>query len=258
METNENASITPELPETEPSSNDLADELKSCREGLARTTSKLNTFKSVTVLLVVVSLVLACFVPKSIQVMSDKSGAQTDYETLQPKYEELQADYDELKAQYATLEVSKKEADDEATRLKTTVEDLNDRIEELELEINSTPTPKPTATPRPGKQYDTGLSFKDISRNPDNHIGKKVKFSGRVLQIMEGELYNAIRMSTDGDYDDVVYATYYTSLIDFRLLEDDRITIYGEFVGMTTYESIFGKTITLPEIIIEKLVLEED
>lgn len=103
------------------------------------------------------------------------------------------------------------------------------------------------------KGYETGITFKEISRSPDDYVGKKVKFSGYVLQVIEGSTANAIRMSTSGKYDDVIYGIYDKSILDVRLLDDDKITIYGTVSGLMTYETVMGASVTLPQILIDRI-----
>lgn len=105
------------------------------------------------------------------------------------------------------------------------------------------------------KGYETGITYTDISRSPDLYKGEKVKFSGNVLQIMEGYVYNEGRMSTNGSYDDVVYIRYDADMLDFRLLEDDSVTIYGIFDGLHSYTTILGATVTLPIIKVDRIEL---
>ena len=106
--------------------------------------------------------------------------------------------------------------------------------------------------------YETGITFKDLSRTPDNYIGKKVTFSGRVLQVLEGSFSNYFRMSTNGRYDDVVYCSFDPDILNVRLLDDDDVTIYGTFSGMYTYETVLGSSVTLPKISVDRLEINSD
>lgn len=105
------------------------------------------------------------------------------------------------------------------------------------------------------KGYETGITFDDISRSPDKYKGKKVKFSGSVLQVIEGYLSNNLRMSTSGNYDDVILVDYKTSLIDVRLLDNDKITIYGTFTDLQSYTAVMGNTVTVPMVKADRIEL---
>lgn len=102
-------------------------------------------------------------------------------------------------------------------------------------------------------EYETGISFNQLARNPDKYEGEKVKFSGKVLQVMEGDYMVSIRLGVNGSYDNVIYGTYFPSLVSSRVLEDDYITVYGTSEGLYTYESTMGASITIPSLSIEKI-----
>ena len=77
------------------------------------------------------------------------------------------------------------------------------------------------------KGYDTGITYDNIARNPDNYMDKKVKFSGKVIQLIEGTPTIQIRLAVDKDYDQIVLCEYDSSIVESRVLEGDIITIYG-------------------------------
>ena len=102
------------------------------------------------------------------------------------------------------------------------------------------------------------LNFKEISRDPETYKGQDYKFSGKVLQVMEGSsLYGTtttvLRIATRKNYDDVVYVTYERPNSDKRILEDDRVTVYGVCEGLHTYETIMGGSVTLPKFTAETI-----
>lgn len=103
------------------------------------------------------------------------------------------------------------------------------------------------------KGYETGITYDQLARTPDDFIGKKVKFSGKVLQVQEGIFSNSIRLAVDGNYDTVVYGTYSKSLVKSKILEDDWITIYGTSDGDYTYTTVLGASLTIPGISIDKV-----
>lgn len=104
------------------------------------------------------------------------------------------------------------------------------------------------------------LDFKAISRDPNAYKGKNYKFSGKVVQVME-ESYDsytltAMRIATKGNYDNVVYVFYLRPNDEARILEDDRVTVYGECKGLYSYTSTMGKEITLPQFMAESVSLK--
>lgn len=104
--------------------------------------------------------------------------------------------------------------------------------------------------------YDTGITFDQLSRNPDEYMLSKVKFSGRVLQVSESGDTSVIRLATSGNYDDVVMVGYNPALIDQRLLEGDRIEVYGISLGLTSYTTVLGAERTLPLISADRIEIK--
>lgn len=183
-------------------------------------------------------------------------------------YEELVADYEQLKleaqpflklaadkqaAELARAEQERIKAEEEARLAQEEAERL--AIERAEQEAEAARLAEEKRLAEEARGYETGITFDNISRSPDDYVGKKVKFSGRIAQVIEGGSLNSLRMSTSGNYNDVIYGTYSASIIDVRLLEDDDITIYGTVVGLKTYTTIMGASVTLPEISIDRLEL---
>jgi len=84
-------------------------------------------------------------------------------------------------------------------------------------------------------------------------MGKKVKFYGKVIQVIEGSSDIQIRLAVDDNYDTILFGQYSSDIVSSRVLEDDYITIYGTSVGTISYESTMGGTITIPGVYIEKI-----
>ena len=101
--------------------------------------------------------------------------------------------------------------------------------------------------------YDTGITYDQLARTPDDYNGQKVKFSGKVLQVTDNTDEIDIRLAVNGDYDTVILCGYDPSIVSSRVLEDDEITIYGVSYGLYTYESTMGANITVPLVYIDKI-----
>lgn len=88
------------------------------------------------------------------------------------------------------------------------------------------------------KGYETGITYDQLARTPDDYYGKKVKFSGKVVQVIEGSGDDVqIRLAVNDDYDTILFGQYSSDIVSSRVLEDDYITIYGMSVGTISYES---------------------
>lgn len=101
--------------------------------------------------------------------------------------------------------------------------------------------------------YETGITYDQLARTPDQFKGKKVKFTGKVVQVLEQDDLVQIRLAVDDNYDTVLLGLYKSSIVPSRVLEEDYITIYGISSGTISYESTSGKTITIPGVAIEKI-----
>ena len=103
------------------------------------------------------------------------------------------------------------------------------------------------------KGYETGISYDQLARTPDDFKGKKVKFYGKVIQVIEGTASVQIRLAVNDDYDTVLLAEYSSSIVSSRVLDDDHITIYGTSTGTISYKSTMGGTITIPGVYVDKI-----
>ena len=103
------------------------------------------------------------------------------------------------------------------------------------------------------KGYDTGITYDQLARDPDDYMYELVKFEGKVLQVLEGKGETQLRLATSGSYDDVIYCAFNTDLTKSRILEDDYITVYGKSYGLYSYSAVMGNTVTLPMVWVEKL-----
>ena len=120
---------------------------------------------------------------------------------------------------------------------------------------------KTTPQTKEQAQYDTGIIYDQLARNPNDYKEKKVKFYGEVVQVTEDGwdgagtvLRVAVKSSKpDGDFDGIVLVYYKKSIVKSRVLEDDMITFYGVSKGLYTYESTEGEGVTLPLIQVDKI-----
>ena len=70
---------------------------------------------------------------------------------------------------------------------------------------------------------------------------------------MEGDGETQIRLAVDGNYDNIIYGAYDSSIVPSRVLEDDYITIMGVSGGLLTYTSTMGGDITIPSVLVQKI-----
>ena len=104
-------------------------------------------------------------------------------------------------------------------------------------------------------EYSSDYSYEAISRNPDQYIGKKAKYTGKILQVQEEDNIGAIRLATDGGYDNVIFVIFDKSILSSRLLEDDYVTVYGTLGDIYTYQAVMGNSISIPSMIADMIEL---
>lgn len=92
----------------------------------------------------------------------------------------------------------------------------------------------------------TAASFDDYARNEARHLQEEISYTGKVLQVVEGDIYNMARIAIDGDSEYVVYTLYVPAEDDIRILESDTVTVVGWYTGLHTYSSTLGGEITIP------------
>lgn len=95
------------------------------------------------------------------------------------------------------------------------------------------------------------IDYPQLKKNPDRYKGEYVKYTGKILQILEGDNITNIRLAvTPTSYgynpNDVIFIEYsgYTDFVD-----DDIITVYGEIYGSYSYKSQAGFDIALPGLL---------
>ena len=105
--------------------------------------------------------------------------------------------------------------------------------------------------------YDTGITYDQLARTPDDYENKKVKFSGEVIQVMESDGETQLRIAVDGNYDNVIYVGYNSKIINTRILENDYVTFRGISKGLITYQSTLGGEITIPLVYVQQIEMSQ-
>lgn len=101
--------------------------------------------------------------------------------------------------------------------------------------------------------YNTGITYSQLARTPDDYKGEKCKFKGKVVQVMEGGGVYNIRLAVGGNYDNIIFIIASTSVTEQRILEDDYITVYGTSTGIYTYETVMGNELSIPSMSVDKI-----
>ena len=194
--------------------------------------------------------------------LSDERERASD---LQTKVNDLQAKLDELENGASTQLVEIKNAYengewqnviDLAGKLHEKYNGSEEDKEAQEMAKNSQSKLDEAAAAKAAEEaqgYETGIIYDQLARTPDDFKGKKVKFTGKVVQVIEGSGSIQIRLAVNDNYDTILFGQYDSSIVGSRVLEDDHITIYGTSAGTISYQSTMGGTITIPGVSIEKI-----
>lgn len=106
------------------------------------------------------------------------------------------------------------------------------------------------------EKYNTGITRNDMARDKDGLMGEYVKFSGKVVQVMQADGYNQYRFAVNDDYDQMILIEIANDLIDSNILEDDYITIEGMSFGNHNYTTVLGAEQTIPAVIVDNVYLD--
>ena len=100
------------------------------------------------------------------------------------------------------------------------------------------------------------LNYRDLLRNPENYIGKKIKITVKIAQTMSGGLFSEGGYRGYEDYElgasDTLYQNEWYlqgSAGDLKILNQDIVTFYGEFTGTQEMtRSLTKETVEIPVI----------
>lgn len=196
------------------------------------------------------------------EVTSNLSTSKEQNNTLSSKLSELEGHYDSLKKDYYTLEEKCKNYESiiepykELSEAEVTLKakEKKKKLKELELEEATAKAKKKAVKEAEEKKgYNTRITFDQLARTPDKYLLKKVKFTGKAIQVIEDSEKTQIRLAVNSDYGKIILIEYKNSLVKSRVLTNDKITIYGISNGLISYQSTLGGNITIPSVQVEKI-----
>lgn len=93
------------------------------------------------------------------------------------------------------------------------------------------------------------LSYNELARYDKKYMYSLIKWSGRVLQVIEGDNGDVeYRIAEGSNVSNVMYCYYTRDEDEARILEGDYITVYGLSDGLYTYESVGSGYLTIPSM----------
>ena len=160
----------------------------------------------------------------------------------------LISSYGELKESSTKNSIAKQSSSNEQKQLaKESKEEEKESTQKSEEESESeAQKAKYEAINKDRSTYDTTITYEQLARVPADYAGKKIVQTGRVVQVIEGDETNHIRVAIDNNSDNVMLIEYKPTIVSQRVLEGDMIKIYAMSAGTTSYKSTLGGTITIP------------
>lgn len=184
----------------------------------------------------------------------ERDSYVTQIEKLQGEKSDLQTKYDSLVAEKSRLENSNSELQDKIDSAAAWFELSADEQADMLVVLQEREAALEAQAAKEEQQgYKTGITYDQLARTPDDYTGKKVMFTGIAIQVIEGSGTTMLRIATSGRYDNVILVQYDSSITSIRVLEGDKVTIYGVSAGLYTYESTGGGDITIPYITVDQL-----
>lgn len=101
------------------------------------------------------------------------------------------------------------------------------------------------------KENCSPLDYKSILRSPENFSGCTFTFSGTVFQIIEQDNDSLEFLLFTGSDDEYIHIRYCYKDNDFRILENDEMTLYGTFYKLYDYVSMLSANYSIPDIVVE-------
>lgn len=106
------------------------------------------------------------------------------------------------------------------------------------------------------KGYETGITYEDLARNPDDNKGKKVTFKGKVVQVIRGDGSDRYRIAVNDDYKKMIYVEYVPKTGEKKILENDKVVLRGISAGEISYKSTMGGKISIPGILADSIEIK--
>ena len=103
--------------------------------------------------------------------------------------------------------------------------------------------------------YSTDFTYGDLASDPEAWMDQKVSVSGKIIEVSgscpatnQDAPDRWFRLCMDNDTHTILFVSFEEDLVDYRLYDDDRMTVCGIMNGTYDYESPSGAVRTLPWI----------
>lgn len=199
---------------------------------------------------VVFGFILALFIFNGVRNISMEKKATEIYRKYKDEIDKANNNYKKIEAEYANYkekmkpyenmqlaDKEKKEAELKAEREKKEAEEKAKKEAEEKAKKEEE-----------AKGYETGITYEELARNPDKNKGKKVTFTGTVIQVIRGDGEDQFRVRVNNDYKKIIFVSYIPKSGENKILENDKVVVRGVSVGEISYKSTMGGKISIPGI----------
>ena len=199
---------------------------------------------------VVFGFILALFIFNGVRNISMEKKATEIYRKYKDEIDKANNNYKKIEAEYANYKEKMKPYENMQLADKEKKEaELKAEREKKEAEEKARKEAEEKAKKEEeAKGYDTGITYDELARNPDKNKGKKVTFTGTVIQVIRGDGEDQFRVQVKDDYKKIIFVTYITKDGENKILENDKVIIRGISIGEITYDSTMGGKISIPGI----------
>lgn len=184
---------------------------------------------------------------------------QNNYQTLKDENAKISNEYNSYKAKmqpYEDVQLADAKNKAEKEALENAEKKAAEEKAAAEAKAKQEAESKAAAEAKAAEEakgYETGITFDNLARTPDEYKGKKVKFKGKVIQVIEGTTETQLRLAIDGNYDKIIFCRVpKEKTASMRILEDDYIHVMGISNGLISYQSTIGGNITIPDVSVQE------
>lgn len=110
-------------------------------------------------------------------------------------------------------------------------------------------------TERDSGGYSSEFTYGELSSEPETYMDQKIKVTGKILELSgscpatnQDAPERWFRLCMNDDIHDILFVSFDEDLVDYRLYDDDRMTVYGIVNGTYEYEPPSGVIRMLPWI----------
>lgn len=178
----------------------------------------------------------------------DLEKKNNQYKSEVDDYKDIEKEYESYKSAMAEYEgLALAEAEARRIEAEKAIQESKEAAEKASI------AEKESKEAEEALGYETGITYDQLARTPNDFENKKIKFTGKVVQVLEGDKSIDARIAVNSDYDTILYCVWDKDITSSRILENDIVTVYGKSGGLYTYESTAGTKVTLPIAWIDKV-----